>query len=88
MPQRAIKLWDTSDERDKYQSLGTYYSVIKTIEELEKAYVKDSVTKQVYQEACSKLLGQYKTAETALVRSTVLSCPAFTIRSLSLTSLL
>lgn len=38
------------------------YAVINTLQQLEKAYIRDCVTPKEYTGACSKLLVQYKAA--------------------------
>jgi len=55
-----VKLATTSAERDLYESLAEVYSIIITLDALEKAYLKDSVTEKEYTETCSRLLKQYK----------------------------
>lgn len=55
-----MKLATTSAERDLYESLAEVYSIIITLDALEKAYLKDSVTEKEYTETCSRLLKQYK----------------------------
>lgn len=55
-----VKLSTTSTERDLYDSLAEIYSIITTLDALEKAYLKDSITEADYTETCSRLLKQYK----------------------------
>ena len=57
--QEAI-LSSSSAERDLFDSLAEIYSIIVTLDALEKAYIKDSVTEAEYTETCSRLLKQYK----------------------------
>ncbi|KAF2401578.1 ESCRT-1 complex, Vps28 subunit [Trichodelitschia bisporula] len=54
------KLATNNAERDLYESLGEVYSIITTLDALEKAYLKDSVAEGQYTETCSRLLKQYK----------------------------
>ncbi|KAI9560539.1 hypothetical protein GHT06_011479 [Daphnia sinensis] len=56
------KLYKNAREREKYDNMADLYAVINTIQCLEKAYIKDSVTAKEYTAACSKLLVQYKAA--------------------------
>lgn len=58
--QQEVKLSSTSTERDLYDSLAEIYSIIITIDALEKAYLKDSITESDYTDTCSRLLKQYK----------------------------
>ena len=57
---QELKLSTTSTERDLYDSLAEIYSIIITLDALEKAYLKDSITEGDYTETCSRLLKQYK----------------------------
>ncbi|XP_054719608.1 vacuolar protein sorting-associated protein 28 homolog [Uloborus diversus] len=57
-----VKLYRTAREREKYDNMADLYSVINTLQCLEKAYIKDCVTPKEYTAACSKLLVQYKAA--------------------------
>ena len=41
-------------------SLAEIYSIFITLDALEKAYLKDSITEAEYTETCSRLLKQYK----------------------------
>ena len=54
------KLATTSAERDLYDSLAEVYSIIVTLDAIEKAYLKDSIGEAEYTETCSRLLKQYK----------------------------
>jgi ESCRT-I complex subunit VPS28 len=55
-----VKLAESASERDLIDSLAEIYSIIRTLDGLEKAYIKDAVTEAEYTEMCSKLLKQYK----------------------------
>lgn len=55
-----VKLAESAGERDLIDSLAEIYSIIRTLDGLEKAYIKDAVTESEYTEMCSKLLKQYK----------------------------
>ncbi|KAI9836996.1 MAG: hypothetical protein M1819_000645 [Sarea resinae] len=55
-----VKLSTTTAERDLYDSLAEIYSIIVTLDALEKAYIKDSITEAEYTETCNRLLKQYK----------------------------
>jgi len=57
-----VRLHRTSREREKYDNMADLFAVINTIQFLEKAYIKDSITPKEYTAACSKLLVQYKAA--------------------------
>ena len=36
------------------------YAIIKTTEKLERAYVRDAVSPELYEQACEKLIQQFK----------------------------
>ncbi|KAL5403874.1 hypothetical protein PMIN03_009554 [Paraphaeosphaeria minitans] len=55
-----VKLSTTSAERDLYDSLAEIYSIIITLDALEKGYLKDSISEADYTETCSRLLKQYR----------------------------
>ena len=47
------------DRRDLYESLAEIYSIIITLDALEKAYLRDSIKEDEYTETCDRLLRQY-----------------------------
>jgi len=55
-----VKLADTRAERDLQDSLAEVFSIIITLDELEKAYLKDAISEADYTEICDRLLKQYK----------------------------
>jgi ESCRT-I complex subunit VPS28 len=55
-----VKFADSAGERDLLDSLAEICSIIRTLDGLEKAYIKDAVTETEYTEMCAKLLKQYK----------------------------
>jgi len=57
-----VKLYQNAREREKFDNLADLYAVINTLQQLEKAYIRDCVTPKEYTGACSKLLVQYKAA--------------------------
>ncbi|KAL4909918.1 hypothetical protein BDW74DRAFT_165234 [Aspergillus multicolor] len=57
-----VKLASSSAERDLYESLAEIYSIIVTLDGLEKAYIKDVITEAEYTETCARLLKQYKSS--------------------------
>ncbi|RZF43581.1 hypothetical protein LSTR_LSTR008094 [Laodelphax striatellus] len=57
-----VKLFRNAREREKYENMADLYAVINTLQNLEKAYIRDCVTAKEYTAACSKLLVQYKAA--------------------------
>lgn len=55
-----VKLADSSAERDLIDSLAEVYSIIRTLDGLEKAYQKDALPENEYTEMCSKMIKQYQ----------------------------
>lgn len=55
-----VKLATTNAERDLHDSLAEIYSIIITLEAIEKAYLKDSIPEADYTDTCHRLLKQYK----------------------------
>ena len=91
-PQEKVKLFETRKDREKYENMSELYSLIYSVERLEKAYVKDSIKADEYTKACSKLIAKFKTI-TPIVAADVpdierfmkeykLDCPAATNRLL------
>lgn len=39
-----VRLWTTNAEREKQENMATLYGIIVSLEYLERAYVRDSVT--------------------------------------------
>lgn len=46
----------------RYDNMADLFAVITTLQQLEKAYIRDCITAKEYTAACSKLLVQYKAA--------------------------
>jgi ESCRT-I complex subunit VPS28 len=57
---QEVKLATNNFERELYESLAEIYSIIITLDAIEKAYLKDSIAETEYGETCSRLLKQYK----------------------------
>ena len=56
-----VRLYSTNAEREKYSTLATLFGIIISLDYLERAYVRDSITAAEYSPACTRLLSQYKT---------------------------
>ncbi|KAG9333148.1 hypothetical protein JZ751_013406 [Albula glossodonta] len=69
-----VKLYKNAREREKYDNMAELFAVVKTLQALEKAYIKDCVTPNEYTAACSRLLVQYKAAFKQ-VQGSDLDCP-------------
>ncbi|KAG2501592.1 hypothetical protein HYH03_000097 [Edaphochlamys debaryana] len=55
-----VKLYSNKKEQALYESYADLYAIIKTTEKLERAFVRDAIGAEEYEEACSKLIGQFK----------------------------
>jgi ESCRT-I complex subunit VPS28 len=56
-----IKLYETTKQREFWESLAELYSIIVALDKLEKAFLKDSVDSQEYTPICLRMLAQYNT---------------------------
>ena len=74
-----VKLYESARERETYDNRANVFSLIRTIEALEKAYIKDAVTPDQYTTSCSILLDQYNAAF-KLIRESFDSVEKFTER--------
>lgn len=61
MKKERIKLFENIKDREKFENMADLFSIITTVEHLEKAYVRDSISSDPYSKACTKLIGQFKT---------------------------
>ncbi|ODA79426.1 hypothetical protein RJ55_05019 [Drechmeria coniospora] len=55
-----VKLTNSRAERDLQDSLAELFSIIVTLDELEKAFLKDAIPEAEYTEICERSLRQYK----------------------------
>lgn len=55
-----VKLAETRAERDLQDSLAEIFSIIVTLDELEKAFLKDAIPEADYTDICERSLKQYK----------------------------
>eukprot|EP00124_Ichthyophonus_hoferi_P002541 Ihof_evm3s177 gene=Ihof_evmTU3s177 len=83
---QEVRLYKNNQEREKYDNMADLFAIIQTMEHLEKAYIKDSITPREYTPACEKLIAQFKTCMNllkddvpsleAFMKEYKLSCPA------------
>ncbi|KAI8877201.1 ESCRT-1 complex, Vps28 subunit [Backusella circina FSU 941] len=81
-----VRLFTNNKERDKYDNMADLYSIIISMEHLEKAFIRDSITAEEYTPQCANLIAKYKTTLRFLTDSITdletfmteykLSCPA------------
>ncbi|KAI1267566.1 ESCRT-1 complex, Vps28 subunit [Xylariaceae sp. FL1019] len=55
-----VKLAETRAERDLQDSLAEIFSIIVTLDELERAFLKDAIPEADYTDICERSLKQYK----------------------------
>ncbi|GIL52775.1 hypothetical protein Vafri_8558 [Volvox africanus] len=55
-----VRLYTNKKEQALYESYADLYAIIKTTEKLERAFVRDAIDAGRYEEACGKLIGQFK----------------------------
>lgn len=56
-----VKLYNSAKERELYESLAEIYSIIVTLDLVEKAYLRDTIPQQDYTPTCLRLISQYNT---------------------------
>lgn len=61
-----VKLYSSVKERRSFDDLANFYSIIKALDVLECAFIKDAVTNEQYSQECTKLLKQHQTLERTL----------------------
>jgi ESCRT-I complex subunit VPS28 len=62
-----VKLYQDASERRRHEELCDLYAIIKVTESLEAAYSRDAITSLEYAEACTRLIAQFKSTESALI---------------------
>jgi ESCRT-I complex subunit VPS28 len=60
-PYEECRLYTTNAERERWESMATLFGIIVSLDALERAYVRESVSEAQYAPACTRLLAQYKT---------------------------
>lgn len=57
---QEVKLAETPEEFHYWDGIAEVYGIIKTLDGLERVWMKDAVSDAEYTELCTKLLSQYK----------------------------
>ena len=60
--EEEVKLYENARQREEFDNRANVFSLIKTIEALEKAYIKDAVAPDQYTTSCNILLDQFRAA--------------------------
>ncbi|KAI8867088.1 vacuolar protein sorting protein 28 [Ramicandelaber brevisporus] len=61
-----VRLFNSNAERERLESLADLYSIILSLEHLERAFTRDAIDAHEYTPACQRLLTQYKVAFAAV----------------------
>lgn len=67
---QELKLWSNKRERESYDSQADLFALIKSVDRLEKAYVRDAISAKEYQSICSNMIAKFKTLKET-IRETV-----------------
>ena len=57
----AVPLWTTHAERKRYDDFATLFALARSLEKLERAYVRSSVDGATYERACVDIMAKFKT---------------------------
>jgi ESCRT-I complex subunit VPS28 len=60
-PYEEAKLFTSNAERERYESMATLFSIVVSLDALERAYMREGVSEAQYAPACTRLLSQFKT---------------------------
>ena len=77
-----VKLYENQSERRLFSELEDFYAIIVATEHLESAFINDLISKDEYNQACSKLIAQFKSQENALLSSKCIESTATFIESI------
>ena len=83
-PNEKVKLYENQSERRLFSELEDFYAIIIATEHLESAFINDLISKDEYNQACSKLIAQFKSQENALLSSKRIESTADFMRKYSL----
>lgn len=57
---QEVRLYDNAAERERLENMENMYSILNSLECLEKVFSRDYIPPKEYTAECSKLLVQYK----------------------------
>ncbi|KAJ1664236.1 Vacuolar protein-sorting-associated protein 28 [Coemansia sp. RSA 1813] len=55
-----VRLYNSTAERETYENMAALYAIVMSLEHLERAFARDSVSANEYTAECNKLLLQHK----------------------------
>lgn len=67
---QELKLWNNKYERESFDTQADLFALIKAVDRLEKAYVRDAISAKEYESNCFNLLAKFKTLQSTM-RDTV-----------------
>mmetsp|Transcript_29059 Transcript_29059/g.48787 ORF Transcript_29059/g.48787 Transcript_29059/m.48787 type:complete len:217 (-) Transcript_29059:395-1045(-) len=56
-----IKLWNNKKEKDDTENKAEFFALIKTVDRLEKAFMRDHISAKEYESSCRNMILQFKT---------------------------
>lgn len=65
-------LFTERKERDRLDECANFFSLIKAMEHLERAYMRDAIDSTEYTNECSKIIGKFKTTERSLIAGKII----------------
>mmetsp|Transcript_37832 Transcript_37832/g.45608 ORF Transcript_37832/g.45608 Transcript_37832/m.45608 type:complete len:223 (-) Transcript_37832:606-1274(-) len=61
-----VKLWNNKREREECDNKADLFALIKTVDRLEKAYVRDAISAEEYEATCFNFIAKFKTLTTTI----------------------
>eukprot|EP01062_Namystynia_karyoxenos_P078577 TRINITY_DN8114_c0_g1_i1.p1 TRINITY_DN8114_c0_g1~~TRINITY_DN8114_c0_g1_i1.p1 ORF type:complete len:208 (+),score=67.67 TRINITY_DN8114_c0_g1_i1:87-710(+) len=61
-----VQLVETREDKERYDGLADLYSLLMTLERVEKAYVRAHISPETYQAQCHRLLSAYRMSDPVL----------------------
>ena len=71
---RKVKIYENARDRRRLEDLADLFGILRTVQHLERAYVRDAVSPDEYTEACLRFISQFKTTEASLLRDGAITC--------------
>lgn len=68
-PYEEAKLHNSNAERERWESMATLFSIVVSLDALERAYMREGVSEAQYAPACTRLLSQFKTISKLVMSS-------------------
>jgi len=62
----SVRLYSTAAQRRRHNEEADLWEILVAVEAVERAYVRDAVSREAYEAACLKLISQWRSAESVL----------------------